>query len=204
MQADVLIGRDRPAGILGAEISRTVDSHGGLVLITGEAGIGKSALVAAAMEEPDDGTSSLSARRAGIGKQRGYWPWVQVVHSLQRTAAADEWDDAFAAAGDGLTYLLGRVAKAIRLADPRGRLPAVRRRHHPVGHRVTQPTGGPSCSRTSCADPASIKLLDFVVRHSWFERLLVVGTYRDDEVGATGHPMCPLVLPLLAAPRASC
>ena len=49
-----------------------------------------------------------------------------------------------------------------------------------------------------CADPASIKLLDFVVRHSWFERLLVVGLYRDDEVGATGHPMCPLVLPLLA------
>jgi predicted ATPase len=42
-----LIGRDHPAGVLRAEISRAVDSHGGLVLVTGEAGIGKTALVTA-------------------------------------------------------------------------------------------------------------------------------------------------------------
>jgi predicted ATPase len=46
-----LIGRDHPAGVLRAEISRAVDSHGGLVLVTGEAGIGKTALVTGAAEE---------------------------------------------------------------------------------------------------------------------------------------------------------
>jgi predicted ATPase len=41
----VLIGRDHPAGVLRAELSRAVSSHGGLVLVTGEAGIGKTTLV---------------------------------------------------------------------------------------------------------------------------------------------------------------
>jgi hypothetical protein len=40
-----LIGRDHPAAILRAEIARAHDSHGGLVLVTGEAGIGKTRLV---------------------------------------------------------------------------------------------------------------------------------------------------------------
>ena len=48
------------------------------------------------------------------------------------------------------------------------------------------------------ADPASVKLLDFIVRHGWFERLLVIGTYRDDEVEAAGHPLGPMILPLVA------
>ncbi|MFD0475795.1 AAA family ATPase [Nonomuraea thailandensis] len=42
------------------------------------------------------------------------------------------------------------------------------------------------------ADTASLRLLEFVVRHAWFERLLVIGTYRDAEVDG------PLSLPLEA------
>jgi hypothetical protein len=200
VQADVLIGRDRPTGILGSEISRTVDSHGGLVLITGEAGIGKTALVAAAMEEARRrNVFVLSATCWDREGAPGYWPWVQVVRSLQRTATATEWDDAFAAAGDGLIFLLGRGGEAIppagsegvvfRLYDAVTTLFVTVSRRRPVVVVLED---------LHWADPASIKLLDFVVRHSWFERLLVVGTYRDDEVGATGHPLCPLVLPLAA------
>ncbi|MEV6904261.1 AAA family ATPase [Amycolatopsis sp. NPDC051372] len=48
------------------------------------------------------------------------------------------------------------------------------------------------------ADPASLRLLDFAARHTWFERLLLIGTYRDVEVDAPGHPLHQLVLPLVA------
>ena len=34
------------------------------------------------------------------------------------------------------------------------------------------------------ADPASLRLLEFAAQHTWFERLLLIGTYRDVEVGA--------------------
>jgi tetratricopeptide (TPR) repeat protein len=48
------------------------------------------------------------------------------------------------------------------------------------------------------ADTASLRLLEFAVQHTWFERLLLVGTYRDVEVEAGGHPLQPLLTPLLA------
>src|ERR687896_258325 len=48
------------------------------------------------------------------------------------------------------------------------------------------------------ADTASLKLLEFAAQHTWFERLLLVGTYRDVEVeSAAGHPLQSLIMPLL-------
>jgi hypothetical protein len=41
MGSQGLIGRDHAAGLLRAEIGRAIDSHGGLALVTGEAGIGQ-------------------------------------------------------------------------------------------------------------------------------------------------------------------
>ncbi|NEC43925.1 ATP-binding protein, partial [Streptomyces sp. SID8016] len=87
-----LFGRDHPAGVLRSEIGRATDSHGGLVLVTGEAGIGKSTLVTDAAH---------GARRRGalvVGgscwdsdNTPGYWPWVQILRGLRRSATAAEW-----------------------------------------------------------------------------------------------------------------
>jgi hypothetical protein len=43
------------------------------------------------------------------------------------------------------------------------------------------------------ADAASLRLLAFVVQHTWFERLLVVATYRDAEVESLEPVLMPLV-----------
>ncbi|HET6833056.1 MAG TPA: AAA family ATPase [Acidimicrobiales bacterium] len=203
MEAAALIGRDRPAGTLQAEISRTIDSHGDLVLIAGEAGIGKTALVVAAMEEARRrDVLVLSAACWERGGAPGYWPWVQVVRNLERTALPQEWHGARAAAGDALSFLLGEASEAPR---PAGSETGGFRLYDAVTTLLV------TASRSRAvvvvledlhwADPASVKLLDFVVRHSWFERLLVVGTYRDDEVEAAGHPLAPLILPLAAHAR---
>ena len=48
------------------------------------------------------------------------------------------------------------------------------------------------------ADPASLRLLEFAAQHTWFERLLLVGTYRDAEVESAEHPLRPLLMPLVA------
>ena len=200
MEGAALIGRDRPAGTLQAEISRTIDSHGGLVLIAGEAGIGKTSLVVAAMEEARSREALvLSATCWEREGAPGYWPWVQVVRSLERTAAPHDWQGARAAAGDALSFLLGEASEAprpagsetggFRLYDAVTTLLVTASRSRPVVVVLED---------LHWADAASVKLLDFVVRHSWFERLLVVGTYRDDEVGAAGHPLAPLILPLAA------
>lgn len=190
-----LIGRDHPAGLLRAEIGRAADSHGGLVLVTGEAGIGKTTLVAgAAREARRRGALALGGTCWDSDSAPGYWPWVQVVRGLRRGATTAEWATAAAAAGSGLGVLLGEAPsteteETFQLYDA-----------------VTTALVSVSQSRPVVvvledlhwADTASLKLLEFAAQHTWFERLLLVGTYRDVEVDSANHPLQPLMMPLVA------
>ncbi|HEU5155911.1 MAG TPA: AAA family ATPase [Streptosporangiaceae bacterium] len=189
-----LIGRDHPAAVLRAEIDRLAASHGGLVLVTGEAGIGKTALVTRAMTDARRlGALVLSGSCWDSESAPGYWPWVQVIRALRRAATAEEW--AAAAAGGGLSVLLGE-APSTDTADGFQLYDAVTTALVSVSHRVPVVV---VLEDLHWADTASLKLLEFAAQHTWFERLLLVGTYRDVEVeAADGHPLRPLLTPLLA------
>ena len=187
-----LIGRDHPAGVLRAEIDRAVGSHGGLVLVAGEAGIGKTTLVTGAAEQ---------ARRAGAlvlggscwdsDSAPGYWPWVQVIRALRRAATAEEWESVDRGP---LAVLLGEAAsehtpESFPLYDAVTTALVAVSQHRPVVVVLED---------LHWADPASLKLLEFAAQHTWFERVLLVGTYRDTEVDAEDHPLRPLMTPLLS------
>ncbi|MEV1202551.1 ATP-binding protein, partial [Microbispora rosea] len=190
-----LIGREHPAAMLRAEIARAVGSHGGLTLVAGEAGIGKTTLVASAAEEARRlGALVLGGACWESDNAPGYWPWVQVLRGMRRCAAPEEWAAAEDAAGAGLAALLGEspsadAAEGFRLYDA-----------------VTSALVAVSQSRPLVvvledlhwADVASLRLLEFAAQHTWFERVLLVGTYRDVEVESADHPLRPLVLPLVA------
>ena len=180
-------------GVLRAEVGRVRDSHGGLVLVTGEAGIGKTTLVTTAADEARrQGALVLSGSCWDSDSVPGLWPWVQVVRALRRAASPDEWAKAEAAAGSGLAVLLGEQA------GEGGEFP--------LFDAVTSALVAVSQERPIMvvlddlhwADPASIKLLAFAAQHAWFERLLLVGTYRDVDVEGAGHPLEPLILPLVS------
>jgi tetratricopeptide (TPR) repeat protein len=195
MNAPVIIGRDHPAAVLRAETARVADSHGGLVLVTGEAGIGKTTLVTGVADEARRrGALVLSGACWDSDSAPGYWPWVQVIRGLRRAATAREWAQAEEAGGHGLSVVLGeargaKAAEGFELFDS-----------------VTTALVSVSQSRPVVvvlddlhwADAASLKLLEFAAQHTWFERLLLVGTYRDVEVESTAHPLRPLLTPLLA------
>jgi AAA ATPase domain len=121
-----LIGRDHPAGMLGAEISRAVDSHGGLVLVTGEAGIGKTALVTGAAEEARrHGALVLSGACWDSDGAPGFWPWVQVVRGLRRAGTPAEWTAAEVAGGKGLGVLLPARSDLAGRVDAKASHPSV-------------------------------------------------------------------------------
>jgi len=190
-----LIGRDHPAGVLRAEISRATESHGGLVLVTGEAGIGKTTLVTDAMDVARRGGALvLSGSCWDSSAAPGFWPWVQVVRGLRRQAREDEWAAAEQAAAGQLSFLLGD-AGANEPADEFGRYDAVTSALVAVSQRRPVVV---VLDDLHWADPSSVRLLEFVAQHTWYERLLLVGTYRDVEVEAADHPLAPLMLPLLA------
>ncbi|WP_370942395.1 AAA family ATPase [Amycolatopsis sp. cg5] len=185
-----LIGRDHPASVLRGEIGRAAESHGGLVLVTGEAGIGKTTLVTGAVEEARRlGALVLGGTCWDSGSAPAYWPWVQVIRALKRAVTPEEWS---AIDTGPLAALLGEGGEAVegfKLYDA-----------------VTTALVSVSQSRPVVvvlddlhwADQASLKLLGFAAQHTWFERLLLIGTYRDVEVEAADHPLRELMLPLVA------
>lgn len=193
-----LVGRDQPAAVLDAEVARTLASHGGLVLVTGEAGIGKSSLVAGAVAAARTGGALVAVGtcwdREGAP---GHWPWVQVARALARLAPADAWAAARSEAGGELEVLLdtdgstlgGSATTEFGLHDAVTRLLVALAREQPVVVVVED---------LHWADEASLRLLEFVARHGWYERLLLVGTYRDVEVEAGDHPLAAPIGALVA------
>ncbi|MFD9423632.1 MULTISPECIES: AAA family ATPase [unclassified Streptomyces] len=285
-----LFGRDHPAGVLRAEIGRATDSHGGLVLVTGEAGIGKTTLVTdAAHEARRRGALVVGGSCWDSDSAPGYWPWVQVLRGVRRSATAAEWAAAQEASDGRLGILLGEpgggsVAGLLTGTDREGPGPGPKSAAATAPGAGTNPgsgtgpggassggtgpsagtgpgggtgpgagtgpgggtgtgTGGGTGGGTAdsgtgpsdaaeafglydavttalvtvsqsrpllvvlddlhSADPASLRLLGFAAQHAWFERLLLVGTYRDVEVEAPGHPLQPLILPLVSRASAT-
>ncbi|MFB8350407.1 AAA family ATPase [Streptomyces niveus] len=190
-----LIGRDHPAGVLRAEIGRATDSHGGLVLVAGEAGIGKTTLVTAAALEARQRGALVLGGSCWEGSAPGYWPWVQVVRGMRRGLGEEEWAKAEEAAGGRLAVLLGEAAGDDEAKDAFSVYDAV------TTALVTVSQDRPVVvvlDDLHWADTASLRLLEFAAQHAWFERLVLIGTYRDVEVEAPGHPLQQLILPLVA------
>ncbi|XCM31183.1 AAA family ATPase [Streptomyces parvus] len=235
-----LFGRDHPAGVLRSEIARATDSHGGLVLVTGEAGIGKSTLVTdAAHEARRRGALVVGGSCWDSDNTPGYWPWVQILRGLRRSATAVEWAAAQEASDGRLAVLLGDPAGvatgAAHGGEPGAEAGAVGVHgggpHADGGPGEGSPGWGPSEGAEAfglfdavttalvavsqsrplvvvlddlhSSDPASLRLLEFAAQHAWFERLLLIGTYRDVEVEAPGHPLQPLILPLVSRAAAT-
>ncbi|GIJ33223.1 AAA ATPase domain-containing protein [Micromonospora sediminimaris] len=223
-----MIGRDHPAGLLRAEVDRATASHGGLVLVAGEPGIGKTTLVTAAAEEARrQGALVLGGACWDSASAPGYWPWAQVLRRLRRSP--EYWALARESAEPALALLLGEAsslipgtargaagspvpdiahdeAVSLMSASVADRGDAAEQEAFALYDAVTTALVAVSQRRPVMvilddlhwADAASMRLLRFAAQHTWFERLLLVGTYRDAEVEAADHPLRPLLMSLVA------
>ncbi|GAA1847271.1 AAA family ATPase [Asanoa iriomotensis] len=191
---ETVIGREHPAAVLRAEIDRVTESHGGLVLVTGEAGIGKTTLVTGAVDEARArGVTVIGGRCWDSESAPGYWPWVQALRALRRHVDPDQWAAIQEAGGGALAVLLGKTTEAddeaFTLYDEVTAALVAASQQAPVMVVFDD---------LHWADAASLRLLEFAAQHTWFERLLLIGTYRDVEVESTAHPLRPLLSGLQA------
>lgn len=80
-----LIGRDRELRELGESVERAKSGRGGLSLLLGEAGVGKSRLVAELAEGAGaGGTLVVFGHCWEAGGAPAFWPWTQVLRVLIR------------------------------------------------------------------------------------------------------------------------
>jgi len=179
-----LVGRDRERAVLHAALTAALAGRGSLVLIGGEAGIGKTALAEALLAEAAaQGALVLVGRCHDLSETPPYGPWAEAL--------------ARAPAGDALPPLPGAVRPEPGGDPTPGGQEAVARR------RARRGRPRPAAARPVAlllddlhwADPASRDLLRVVARGLADLPLLLLATYRADEV-ARDHPLAAL-LPLL-------
>jgi predicted ATPase len=114
----MLVGRRLAVGALRGAVDTAVGGAGGVVLLAGEAGMGKTALAAEAVAYAKArGAAAVWGTCWEGGGAPGFWPWIQVVRAL----AADG-----DGAGEALLAELAGQAELIRLtgltADEIGQL----------------------------------------------------------------------------------
>jgi len=171
-----LIGRDQVLAVLRASFDQSAAGRGHLVLIGGEAGIGKTAVAGAAADwAAAHGALVLSGRCSETEGAPAFWPWAQVVRAAADTGARPP------AAVSALGWALPAEPSGVSgEADSRARF------------RLFDATAGFLAALADSrpvvvvledlhwADPDSLALGEFTARQLASRRVLLIGTYRDE------------------------
>ena len=175
-----VIGRDEVLAVLRASYGQAAAGRGHLVLIGGEAGIGKTAIAAEVADwAAAQGALLLWGRCSQTDGAPPFWPWAQVVRAAAdagarppQTVRALGWTGPTdpepagvfgTAAGHARFQLFDATAGFLAtLADSRPVVVVIDDLHW--------------------ADPDSLALGEFAARQLAGRRVLLIGTYRDEEV----------------------
>jgi predicted ATPase len=180
---DGLIGRNEAMAVLRASFDQAASGRGQLVLIGGEAGIGKTAVaVAAADHASAQGALVLWGRCSETEGAPAFWPWAQMVRAAADAGARPPeaveglgWAAMAGVEPAGVSDAASSRAR-FRLFDALTRFVATLAESRPVVVVIED---------LHWADPDSLALGEFAARQLSGRRVLLLGTYRDEE--ATGQ-----------------
>ena len=183
-----LVGRDRELGALRDHLAAAIAGRGSLVLIGGEAGIGKTSLAETICHEAEErGALVLVGRCYDLSETPPYGPWLELFARYRATDDLPALPAAFAERGTvGAVSSAGALQRQVEdfLAQLAARVPAVL-----------------LLDDLHWGDPASLDLLRFLARTLPDRRILVLATYRADEL-TRRHPLYAL-LPALVRESAA-
>jgi DNA-binding CsgD family transcriptional regulator len=169
----ILVGRTREQAALREELAAAIGGRGRLVLVGGEAGIGKTALARDLIGAADDlGCRVLAGSCYDLTSTPPYGPWLALFEGCQRDPSLPTPPAALA--GGRLAPVSDQAALFAEVRQFLAELAATR----PALVLLED---------LHWADPASIDLLRYVGPHLRYWPLLLLATYRVDEL-APGRP----------------
>ena len=166
-----LVGRDETLDRLRATFEHALAGRGRVVLVAGEPGIGKTAVLSALAEEAADRSAVVTWGQCWDDSiAPAFWPWTQVLRELDHPTAP--------AAGQ-LLSIPGQAAESDGTADQFDMFDAVRT----VLVDVSESHGLlVVLDDLHWADEATMALLSFLARHVQRTRVLIVGAFRDVDI----------------------
>jgi len=183
-----LVGREREQTALRAHLAAALAGQGSLVLVGGEAGIGKTSLAEALCRETmEQGMRVLVGRCYDLTETPPYGPWVALLSQYRALDDAPPLPTAFAQPGT-----MGEVANQMALFQQVQAFFTRLSAQQPLVLLLDD---------LHWADPASLDLLRFLARSLAELPLLIVATYRADEL-TRHHPLYHL-LPVLVRESAA-
>lgn len=184
-----LVGRDRELFVLRQHLGDAFAGRGSLVLIGGEAGIGKTALIETLCREGEaQGSLVLVGRCYDLTETPPYGPWVELLGRFRPADGFPTIPSAFATRGTiGETTSQGAL-----FHDVHGFLAALAAQRPLL------------CLLDDChwADPASLDLLRFLAQSVAAVPMVLMVTYRSDEL-TRRHPLSILIPTLVRESRAT-
>ena len=192
----VFVGRERELAQLRGALDEALSGHGRLLLLVGEPGIGKTRTA----EELSTYARLRGARVLWGGCYEGegapaYWPWIQAirayVHERDPDALRAEMGSGAADVAQIVSELRERLP-GLPAPPPLEPQQARFRLFEGITAFLTNAARGRPLvlvlDNLHWADEPSLLLLQFLARELRTARLLVVGTYRDVELGRQ-HPL---------------
>ena len=201
--AGIFVGRERELAELDAALADARAGHGRLVLVSGEAGIGKTRLVEElASRARDVGTRVVAGRCWEAGGAPAYWPWVQALRSYARDVDDETLRDELGTGAPDVTHLLPELRE--RFPDlPEPPAPDSEGARFRLFDSTAAFLRRAAAARPllvvlddmQAADAPSLLLLEFVAAELTDARVLVAASYRDpdlDAVDSTGSLLADL------------
>ena len=203
--ADPFIGREREMAELTTALDGALEGRGGLVMLAGEPGIGKTRLT-------EELTAIAKARGALVswgacyegGSAPPYWPWTQVIRSLL-TEPSEAVMNALETRGAVIADIVPEIDDMLPDMQPAPEVDPTQARFR-LFDSVTSFLNEVAISQPVIlviddlhwADRSTLELLEFVARDVATRPMLLVGSYRDMELSRQ-HPLSETLATLARA-----
>jgi class 3 adenylate cyclase len=190
------VGRIREREVLDVAWKAAREGDRRAVLIGGEPGIGKTALTASFAADAAAAGAWVLYGRCDEDLRVPYQPWVEALAYLVDHAPSDRLDAHVAACGPALIPLVPALAQRTDVAQQRAIATDADSDRQVMFGAVVDLLASTSTDAPVVlvlddlhwADVGSVQLLRHVLAAGQSGRLLVVGTFRDSEIGQ-GHPL---------------
>jgi tetratricopeptide (TPR) repeat protein len=201
----MLLGRERELATLSDALDAASSGKGRLVLIRGEAGIGKTRLAdGLAREAMQRGARVLWGRCWEAGGAPAYWPWLQAIRSYLAEADRDAVERALGTGGEHLARILPELRELVTGLPEMTPEDTEASRFH-VFEAASRFLRTIAAARPlvlilddlHAADEPSLRLLDFLAADVADAAMLVVGLYREEF--EAGDPRAELLADLARA-----